>query len=87
MKDKFDPKSPKFNWTALAQRNEDVTNRLIKKGKTHHDARGERMRERYVKSDRHQAAQYIMERKLKGDHRFQDMSVKDMMKGELGERY
>lgn len=85
--DKFNPKSPKFNWTALAQRNEDRTNKLIRDGRKHYDSRGDRIQERHAKSDRHQAAMYVMQRKLKGDTRFKDMSVKDMMKGELGERY
>lgn len=85
--DKFNPNSPKFNWTALAQRNEDRTNKLIKDGKKHYDSRGERMQERHAKSDRHQAAMEVFKRKVKGDTRFQHMSVKEMMKGELGERY
>lgn len=87
MKDKFNPNSPKFNWTALAQRNEDVVKRQVKQGREHYDGRGERMKERHAKSERHHAAMYVAKRKIRGDSRFQNISFKEMMKGELGERY
>ena len=87
MKDKFNPNSPRFNWTALAQKNEDEVKRQIKQGRAHYEGRSERMANRHQNSERHQAAMQIARLKLKGDSRFKDIPFKEMMKGELGERY
>lgn len=81
--EKYDPKSPKFNWHALAQRNQDTARKAIKEAQKYRNERDQRMQERHAKSDRHQAAMFALDQKLKG--RADKYSIRDIVRGELGE--
>jgi hypothetical protein len=82
-RDKFDPNSPKFNWNALAQKNEDTVKQTIRNARTYRNERENRIQERHRKSDRHQAAMYALDKKLRGAA--DKYSIRDIIRGEIGE--
>lgn len=84
VRDKLDPRNPRFNHQALADYNQDVVREARRSMITKDQERKERVRNNAVNSDRHQAAMRCLDLKLKGRYE-NKYRLRDMIRAELGE--